>query len=130
MNNPIFIFSPDSIIECWFNYSFLKNYTFRKSTLELCFFLLFISKSRARASSEVQTRTNCYMDAILLPVISTTDLKNTKVKLRSVYLGWLVDFDPRPLTVSLRLLAVLIGLDTNITKKSPKYVAVDSRFSF
>ena len=35
---------------------------------------IFFSKGRVRASSEVQTQTNCYMYAILLPVIRATDL--------------------------------------------------------
>ena len=34
MNNPIFTFSLDSIVECWFDYCFLKNCTFHKSTSE------------------------------------------------------------------------------------------------
>ena len=75
MNNPIFVFSLDSIIECWFDYCFLKNYTFHKLTSEFCFFLFF-SESRVRASSEVQTQTNCYMYAILLPVIRVTRWSN------------------------------------------------------
>ena len=41
MNNLIFIFSLDSIIECLFDYSFFKNYTFHKSTSEFCFFSSF-----------------------------------------------------------------------------------------
>ena len=41
MNNPMVIFSLDSIIECWFDYCFLKNYTFHKLTSEFCFFLFF-----------------------------------------------------------------------------------------
>ena len=41
MNNPIFVFSLDSIIECRFDYCFLKNYTFHKSTSEFCFFFFF-----------------------------------------------------------------------------------------
>ena len=41
MNNPIFVFSLDSIIECRFDYCFLKNYTFHKSTPEFCFFFFF-----------------------------------------------------------------------------------------
>ena len=42
MNNPIFVFSLDSIIECWFDYCFLKNYTFHtESTSEFCFFFFF-----------------------------------------------------------------------------------------
>ena len=73
MNNPIFTFSLDSIIECSFDYCFLKNYTFHKSTSKFCFFFFF-AMSQVRASSEVQTQTNCYMYAILLPVVSATDL--------------------------------------------------------
>ena len=38
-------------------------------------FLLF-SKRQVQVSSEVQTQTNCYMYAILLPVISATDLNS------------------------------------------------------
>ena len=80
MNNPIFIFSLDSIIECWFDYYFFKNYTFHKSTSEFCFFFFFCkSRVRGRASSEVQTPTNCYMYAIL-PVISATDLTSWKTR--------------------------------------------------
>ena len=43
-------------------------------------FSSFFSKSRVRASSEIQTQTNCYMYAIQLPVISATDMtsKNTR----------------------------------------------------
>ena len=37
-------------------------------------FFFFLSMSRVRVISEVQTQTNCYMYAILLPVISATDL--------------------------------------------------------
>ena len=55
------------------SYCFLKNYTFHKLTSEFCFFLFF-SESRVLASSEVQTQTNCYMYASLLPIISATDL--------------------------------------------------------
>ena len=40
----------------------LKNYNFHKWTSEFCFFFFF-SQSRVRASSEVQTETNCYMYA-------------------------------------------------------------------
>ena len=42
------------------------------------------------------------MYAIFLPVL----LENKMVKLRSVYVRWLVDFDPRPSSVSLRLRTV------------------------
>ena len=54
---------------------------------KLQIFFFFFSKSRVRMSSEVQTQTNCYIYAVLLPVISATDLtlENTIVKLRSVY---------------------------------------------
>ena len=48
--------------------------------------------SRVRASSEVQTQTNCYMYA---NQFNGPDLlENTIVKLKSVYVRWLVDFDP------------------------------------
>ena len=40
MNNPIFRFSLDSIIECWFDYCFLKNYTL--------FFFFFLRVERGR----------------------------------------------------------------------------------
>ena len=43
--------------------------------LRILFFLLFLL-SRVRASSEVQTQTNCYMYAILLPVIRVTRWSN------------------------------------------------------
>ena len=52
---------------------FFEKLHFPQVVLRILFFLLF-SKSRVRASSEVQTQTNCYMYAILLPVISATDL--------------------------------------------------------
>ena len=133
MNNQIFLLSLDSIkIKCWFNYCFLKNYTFHKLDCEqspgwscergngakrvkvknkkprgsspsaillspvlpnldstdwrgtACslstsrpqnfLFSSFFSKSRVQASSEVQTKRNCCMYAILLPVISAADL--------------------------------------------------------
>ena len=44
---------------------------FPQVDLRILFFLLFLL-SRVRASSEVQTQTNCYMYAILLPVIRVT----------------------------------------------------------
>ena len=66
MNNPIFIFSVNLIIKCWFDYCFLKNYTFHKSTSEFCSFFFF-SKSQVRASSEVQTHTNCQALLSCLP---------------------------------------------------------------
>ena len=66
MNNPIFIYSVNLIIECWFDYCFLKNYTFHKSTAEFCSFFFF-SKSQVRASSEVQTHTNCQALLSCLP---------------------------------------------------------------
>ena len=56
------------MIEFWSNYCFFKNYTFHKSSSEFCF-SFFFSKSRVRVCSEVQTQTNCYMYAILLPII-------------------------------------------------------------
>ena len=37
-------------------------------------------------------------------------LENTTVKLRSLYERWLVDFDPRPLSVSLRLRSVYLAV--------------------
>ena len=42
MNNPIFIFSLDSTIECLFDYYFFINYNFHKSTSEFCFFFFFL----------------------------------------------------------------------------------------
>ena len=39
---------------------------------------VFFSKSQVLASSEVQTQMNFYMYAILLPVISATDLTSQK----------------------------------------------------
>ena len=62
----IFIFIVNLIIECWFDYCFLKNYTFHKSTSEFCSFFFF-SKSQVRASSEVQTHTNCQALLSCLP---------------------------------------------------------------
>ena len=41
-------------------------------------FSSFFSKSRGRASSEVQTQTNCYVYGILPPVITATDLTSQK----------------------------------------------------
>ena len=63
----------DSIIECWFDYCFYEKLQFPQVDLRILFFFFF-SKSRVRVSSEFQTQTNCYMYAILLPVISATDL--------------------------------------------------------
>ena len=53
---------------------FFEKLHFPQVDLRILFFLFFSSKGRVRASSEVQTQTNCYMYAILLPVISATDL--------------------------------------------------------
>ena len=54
-------------------YASKTNHTFHKSSSEFCS-LFFFSKSGVRASSEVQTQTNCYMYVILLPIISATNL--------------------------------------------------------
>ena len=61
MNNPIFTFS------------LYQKTLFPQVNLRILFFLLFC-KSQVQASSEVQTQTDCLMYAILLPVISITDL--------------------------------------------------------
>ena len=52
---------------------FFEKVQFPQVDLRILFFFFF-SKSRVRASSEVQTQTNCYMYASLLPIISATDL--------------------------------------------------------
>ena len=106
MNNPIFIFSVNLKIKCWFDY-----YTFHKSTSEFCFFFFF-SKSQVLASSEVQTQINFYMYAILLPVISATDLTSQKTGWSNwgQCMRWLVYFDPRPLSVSLHLRVSILAV--------------------
>ena len=52
---------------------FFEKLHFPQVDLRILFFLLFLL-GRVRASSEVQTQTNCYMYASLLPVVSATDL--------------------------------------------------------
>ena len=54
---------------------FFEKVHFPQVDLRILFLLLF-SKSQVQVSSEVQTQTNCYMYAILLPVISATDLNS------------------------------------------------------
>ena len=88
MNNPIFIFSLDSIIEYWFDYCCLKNHTFHKSTSKFCFFFFFFAASNQCNRPDL--------------------LENTMVKLRSVYVRWLAVFDPRSLSVALRLRSVYL----------------------
>ena len=108
MNNLIFIFSLDSIIECLFDYSFFKNYTFHKSTSEFVFSLLFFLESSAgefwssNPNKLLNVRYFVASDQCKRPDL----LENTMVKLRSVYVRWLLDFDPRPFSVSLRLQSV------------------------
>ena len=55
---------------------FFEKLHFPQVDLRILFLLLFFFKSRVRASSEVQTQTNCYMYAILLPVIRVTRWSN------------------------------------------------------
>ena len=105
MNNPIFIFSLDSINECWFDYCFLKNYTFHKLTSEFCFFLFFFWESSAGEfwSSNPNKLLHVRQFAASNQCNRSRPdlLENTTVKLRSVYVRWLVDFDPRTLSVSI-----------------------------
>ena len=115
MNNPIVIFSLDSIIECWFDYCFLKNYTFLKLTSGFCFFLFFFWESSAgefwssNPNKLLHVRQFAANNQCNRPRPDL--LENTTVKLRSVYVRWLVDFDPRPLSVSLRLRCVYSSSD-------------------
>ena len=96
MNNPIFVFSLDSIIECWFDYCFLKNYTFHtESTSEFCFFFFFNS-SKPSAGEFWSSNPNKLLH---VSHFAASNQSNTMVKLWSVYVRWLVDFDPRPLSV-------------------------------
>ena len=61
---------------------FFEKLQFPQVDLRILFFFFF-SKSRVRASSEVQTQTNCYMYA---NQFNGPDLlENTIVKLKSVY---------------------------------------------
>ena len=114
MNNPIVIFSLDSIIECWFDYCFLKNYTFHKLTSEFCFFLFFFWESSAgefwssNPNKLLHVRQFAASNQCNRPRPDL--LENTTVKLRSVYVRWLVDFDPRPLSVSHSFFAFAVCL--------------------
>ena len=112
MNNPIFIFSLNLLIECWFDYCFLKNYTFHKSTSEFRFFFFF-SKSWGRASCEVQTQTNCLTHVRHFAASNQCNrpdlLEKTMLKLRSVYVhDWWISILGLCLTVSLHLRSVSI----------------------
>ena len=80
------------IIECWFDHCFLKNYTFFFS-----FFLWISNPNKLLHVRHFVSSNNCNGPDLL---------GNTIVKLRSVYVWWLGDFDPRPLSVSLRLRSV------------------------
>ena len=91
INHPIFIFSLNSIIKCWFDYCFLKNYTFHKSTSESSGGEFWSSNPNNHVC-HFATSNQCNRPNLL---------ENTMVKLRSVYGQWLVDFDPQPLSVSL-----------------------------
>ena len=87
MNDPIFIFSLDSIIECCFDYCFLKNYTFFSSsrvraslTCDQAFFLGIIGRGHdlrlGRVLKFKPKQTVCNGPDLL---------ENTIVKLRSMY---------------------------------------------
>ena len=122
INHPIFIFSLNSIIKCWFDYCFLKNYTFHKSTSE---------SSRGEFWSSNPNNHVCHF-ATSNQCNRPNLLENTMVKLRSVYGQWLVDFDPQPLSVSLckcglSILAVILikGNEKCNRKHYEKYRASD-----
>ena len=131
MNNPIFIFSLDSIIECWFDYCFLKNYTFHKLTSEFCFFLIFFWESSAgefwssNPNKLLHVRRFAASNQCNRPRPEL--LENTTVKLRSVYVRWLVDFDPRPLSVYLRLRSVYSSRLIKGNEKRNRNVSVKSK---
>ena len=102
INNPIFIFSLDSIIECWFDYCFLKIYTFHKSRSEFCFSLYFLRVDRESSAGKFwSSNPNKLLHVLHFATSSQCNrpdlLENTMAKLRSVQ--WLVDFNPWPLSV-------------------------------
>ena len=108
MNNPIFIFSLDSIIECWLDCCFLKTYTFHKSTSEFCFFFYFLRVDRESSGCEFwSSNPNKLLHVRHFATSNHCNrpdlLENTMVKLKSVYLRWLLDFDPWPLSVCILL---------------------------
>ena len=89
MNNPIFIFSLDSIIECWFDCCFLKIYTFHKSRSEFCFFLYFLRVDReSSAGGFWSSNPNKLLHVLHFATSNQCNrpdlLENTMVKLRSV----------------------------------------------
>ena len=83
---------------------FFEKLHFPQVDLRILFFLLFFPRVEPKQTvTHVHVRHFAARNQCNGPDL----LENTMVKLRSVYVRWLVDFDPRPLSVSLRLICGL-----------------------
>ena len=106
---------------CWFNNPFIKwtmQYSYSPSIQQLNVDLITVFWQTTLSTSRPQyffpsffLRVEC-MRFLKFKPKQPNLLENTMVKLRSVYVQWLVDFDPRPLSVfyisSLSILANIL----------------------